>query len=72
MRWWRPCIAAGLSLLPALSAQAQPGAWPLKPVRLVVSSSAGGPYDDVARALDGGERARMRGAGAIRSAQTLP
>ena len=51
MRWWRPCIAAGLSLLPALSAQAQPGAWPLKPVRLVVSSSAGGPYDDVARAL---------------------
>ena len=51
VRWWRPCIAAGLGLLPALSAQAQPGAWPLKPVRLVVSSSAGGPYDDVARAL---------------------
>lgn len=51
LRWWWPCVAAGLGLLPAVSAQAQSGVWPLKPVRLVVSSSAGGPYDDVARAL---------------------
>jgi tripartite-type tricarboxylate transporter receptor subunit TctC len=38
-------------LLHAPCSHAQAPAWPTKPVRLVVSSSAGGPYDDVARAL---------------------
>ena len=51
MQWRRQFIAAALLLLPVMAVQAQPGVWPQKPVRLVVSSSAGGPYDDVARAL---------------------
>ncbi len=38
-------------LLHAAPGHAQLTAWPQKPVRLVVASSAGGPYDDVARAL---------------------
>ena len=49
--WRRQTTAAVLGFLPVLAAQAQSGVWPQKPVRLVVSSSAGGPYDDVARAL---------------------
>ncbi len=42
---------ASAALLQAALSHAQTPPWPTKPVRLVVSSSAGGPYDDVARAL---------------------
>ena len=43
------CIATVIALS-AAAAYAQ-GSYPAKPVRIIVASSAGGPYDDVARAL---------------------
>jgi tripartite-type tricarboxylate transporter receptor subunit TctC len=49
-RCWLAALTAATLLCP-LAGHAQAPAWPVKPVRLVVSSSAGGPYDDVARAL---------------------
>jgi len=50
-QWVWAGTAATAALIVAMPGHGQSGAWPVKPVRLVVASSAGGPYDDVARAL---------------------
>ncbi len=44
-------LSVATALAVAAAAACAQGSYPAKPVRIIVASSAGGPYDDVARAL---------------------
>lgn len=44
-------IGAGFAVVVLAAGVAQAQTWPVKPVRIIVATTAGGPYDDVARAV---------------------